>query len=358
MPYLNQNKKSEVEKRPTEVTAGIKAFSREELKDVCAELGQPAFRAKQLEQWIYGKGVREYAEMTNLSKQFREQLDEKYPLLFPEVVTKQTSVDGTRKYLVRFSDGVTVETVGIPSKNRLTVCFSTQAGCPIRCSFCATGRSGLIRNLAPGEMVDQIRIVAEDFAMRPTNAVAMGQGEPFLNYDNTIAALQFINSKDGLEIGARHITVSTSGILPQIRRFAAEPEQFTLAVSLHSAVQETRNELMPGVRQYTLERLQDSLKSYIDSTGRRVTFEYAMIDGVNDSNADLSALQKFCRKLLCHVNLIPVNPVRGSKYQPSEYERIAFFNERLNQNGIECTIRNSRGADIDGACGQLKQKGF
>jgi 23S rRNA (adenine2503-C2)-methyltransferase len=346
----------EIEKRPTLLTAGIKAFSREELQNLVREMGLPSFRAQQIEQWLYGKGARSYEEMTNLPKKLREELEGSCPLYYPSVLSRQVSMDGTRKYLLRFHDGTTVETVGLPSKTRLTVCFSTQAGCPMRCAFCATGKSGFTRNLAPGEMVDQIRVVAEDFGKRPTNAVAMGQGEPFLNYDNVISALRFVNAKDGFNVGARHITVSTCGVLPQIRRFAAEPEQFTLAVSLHSAVQETRDELMPGVRQYRLDRLHDSLASYIESTGRRVTLEYSMIDGVNDTDDQLNALVSFCRKLLCHVNLIPVNAVSGSKYMPSNPERVAWFCEQLQRIGIECTVRISRGSDIAGACGQLRQK--
>lgn len=351
-----QGAKPEVEKRPTAVTAGIKAFSREGLAEVVAQTGQPAFRAKQLEQWIYGKGASSYDEMSNLPKAMREQLAREYPLYRPSIVTKQVSVDGTRKYLLRYHDGTMVETVGLPTKDRLTVCFSTQAGCQMRCSFCSTGKSGFARSLAPGEMVDQIRVVSEDFGRRVTNAVSMGQGEPFLNYDNTLAALRFINAKGGFEIGARHITVSTCGVLPQIRRFAAEPEQFTLAVSLHSAVQETRNSLMPGVRQYPLERLKESLRSYVDSTGRRVSLEYAMIAGVNDTDDELRALTGFCHKLLCHVNLIPVNAVPLSRYRPADSDRISLFIDRLQKTGTECTLRTARGADIDGACGQLKQK--
>ena len=352
----NQDGKPQIEKRPTVITAGIKAYSREGLAQVVEEVGQPAFRAKQLEQWIYAKGVKSYDEMTNLPKAMREKLAEEYPLYSPSVVAKQVSVDGTRKYLLRFHDGTMVETVGLPTKDRLTMCFSTQAGCQMRCSFCATGKAGFVRHLAPGEIVDQIRVVADDFGRRVTNAVAMGQGEPFLNYDNTLAALRFLNAKGGFEIGARHITVSTCGILPNIRRFAAEPEQFTLAVSLHSAVQETRDKLMPGVRQYTLDRLKESLKSYVESTGRRVSLEYSLISGINDTDDELRALTGFCHKLLCHVNLIPVNDTPLSHYHPSESDRISLFIDRLQKTGTECTLRTARGADIDGACGQLKQK--
>ncbi len=341
--------------RPTVDIAGIKALSAEEIESTFCDLGQPVFRTKQLIQWLYGKGARSYSEMTNLPASLRETLNDRLPLYFPKIVKRQVSEDGTRKYLLSLHDGTTVETVGLPSKDRLTVCFSTQAGCGMRCAFCATGRAGLTRSLAPGEMIDQIRVVAEDFGDRPTNAVAMGQGEPFINYENVLAALRFMNSPDGLCIGARRLTVSTCGILPQIRRFAAEPEQFTLAVSLHSAVQATRNELMPGVRQYGLDRLQDSLRSYVESSGRRITLEYALIDGVNDTDEQLDALVGFCRKLLCHVNLIPMNDVAGSSFKPSSPKRVREFADSLSKTGIETTIRMARGGDIDGACGQLRQ---
>jgi 23S rRNA (adenine2503-C2)-methyltransferase len=343
--------------RVTAETIGIKALSRDEIKQmVTEELGQPAFRAKQIIQWIYGKGAKSYDEMTNLPLSLRTELAGKYPLNPARIVRRQVSQDGTRKYLVGFRDSVSVETVGIPSKNRLTVCVSTQAGCPLRCAFCATGKGGYVRNLGVGEIVDQVRVVADDFGQRVSSVVLMGQGEPFLNYDAVIEAIRILNSKDGFEIGARHITVSTSGILPQIRRFAAEPEQFTLAVSLHSAVQSTRDEIMPGVRKYPLERLRESIASYAEVTGRRPTYEYALMEGVNDSNAELKALVAFCRQTLCHVNFINLNPAPGCQYGPVSKERIGEFVRALNTIGIETTVRESRGSDIDAACGQLKQR--
>lgn len=344
--------------RATLDTIGIKALSRDEIRDVVTEeLGLPKFRANQIIQWIYGKGVSSYDEMTNLPAALRSQLAKSYPLFAPVVRKRQVSNDGTRKYLIAFADGSTVEAVGIPSKNRLTVCISTQAGCPLRCDFCATGKNGYVRSLGVGEIVDQVRVVGNDFGTRVSSIVLMGQGEPFLNYDAVIEAMRIFNSKDGFEVGARHITVSTAGILPQIRRFAAEPEQFTLAVSLHSAIQETRDEIMPGVRKYPLDRLRDSIASYAETTGRRPTYEYALMAGVNDSHAQLDALINFCRHTLCHVNLIQLNEVPYSKYKPSTPERLAEFEKTLNCNGIEATVRKSRGADIDAACGQLKQRG-
>ncbi len=342
--------------RPTEEIAGIKALDRAALEDLMKDLGQPKFRAKQIEQWLYQKGVRSFDEMSNLPAGLREALAGRFSLPFPEVIERQVSEDGTRKYLLRLGDGTSVEAVGLPTgRDHLTVCFSTQAGCGMKCAFCATGIAGLTRSLAAGEMVDQVRVIAEDFGIRATNAVAMGQGEPFSNYDPVLAALRFMNSEDGLGIGARHLTVSTCGLLPGIRRFAAEPEQFTLAVSLHSAVQLTRNRLMPGVRRYPLEQLRDSLISYSKSTGRRPTLEYALIDGENDTDEELAALAAFTKKMLCHVNLIPMNPVKKSGFKRSEPERAQEFARVLGRQGTEVTVRAERGVDIDAACGQLKQ---
>lgn len=342
--------------RTAEEAAGIKAFDRDGLESLLTELGQPAFRVKQVEQWLYGKGIRSFDQMTNLPASLRETLSQRLTLPYPTTETREIATDGTRKYLLRLADGATVETVGLPSKDRLTVCVSTQAGCGMDCLFCATGKHGLIRSLAPGEMVDQVRVVAEDLGLRVTNVVFMGQGEPFANYDATLGALRFLNSPDGLGIGARHITVSTCGILPMIRRFSCEPEQFTLAVSLHSAVQKTRNRLMPGVRSYPLDRLRDSLISYGKATGRRPSLEYALIDGVNDTDEELEALVAFSTKMLCHVNLIPLSVLSGSTLKPSSPERAQDFARALGRNGVEVTIRSSRGTDISGACGQLQQR--
>lgn len=320
------------------------------------ELGQPSFRAQQLTEWLYQRHASSYDEMTNLPAALRAALSERFPLTTPEIMNRQVSRDGTRKYLIEFDDGIRVETVAIPSRggDRLTVCFSTQAGCAIGCAFCATGREGFARNLTPGEIVDQVLIAQDDMGKRVTNVVGMGQGEPFLNYDNTMAALRILNNKKGLEIGARHISVSTCGILPGIERFSEEPEQFTLAVSLHAAHQGVRDLLMPNVARFKLGNLKSALQEYIAKTNRRVTLEYIMIDGVNDADEDLKALQKFCANLLCHVNLIPINAIEGSVFQPSEPETINRWLNAIQKKGTEATLRDSRGSDIDGACGQLK----
>lgn len=341
---------------PGAVAAGIKALDRAELESLAAELGQPRFRARQLERWLYGRGAHSYAEMTDLPADLRETLAGRLALHPAKAVDRQASSDGTRKYLVRLGDGVTVETVGIPAGDRLTVCFSTQAGCGMGCAFCATGAQGLSRDLGPGEMVDQLRLVAEDFGHRVTNAVAMGQGEPFANYEATLGALRFMNAPETLGIGARHITVSTCGLIGGIVRFTQEPEQFTLAVSLHSAVQATRDQLMPGTRGIKLPALRKALAEYATETGRRPSLEFALIAAVNDTDTELAALVGFCRGLLVHVNLIPMNPVAETGFSRSPAEKVRTFEDGLRAAGIEVSVRAERGADIDAACGQLRQR--
>ena len=334
----------------------IKTYSLESLEGLAKELGQPSFRSKQIASWLYKHGAGSYDQMTNLPSSLRKTLAARFPLYSPEIAERQVSQDGTRKYLIRYHDDVLVETVAIPSRDgrRLTVCFSTQAGCPMACSFCATGREGLARNLAPGEIVDQIAVVQNDFGLRVSNLVGMGQGEPFLNYDNVLAALHILNHPDYFEIGARHIVVSTCGVVPSIRRFSTEPEQFTLAISLHSAIQDKREKIMPRASSFPLSELHLSLVDYIQATGRRVTLEYIMIRDVNDQKEDFAALASFCKGLLCHVNLIPMNDVEGSPFQPSPIERVERWKQGLNALDVETTVRESRGADINGACGQLR----
>ena len=334
----------------------IRSLTRDEIKDLTTEFGQPAFRAKQLVEWVFEKNVCSFDEMTNLPKAFREKLDEAFCFNTPTEIAKQVSRDGSRKYLLQFSDGVSVETVGMPSRNRLAVCISSQAGCNMGCAFCATGLAGLTRSLTAREMVDQVLHVAQDFGERVTSVVVMGQGEPFANFDEVVAALRILNAPGGLEIGARHLTVSTCGVIPGIKRFAELPEQFTLAISLHSAVQATRNQIMPGVKKYTLPRLHEAIQTYVEKTGRRPTYEYAMIDGVNDNNPEMEALIDFCAGTLCHVNLIQLNDIPGSPFKPSPIAKVETLQKRLTMHGVEATIRNSRGNDIDAACGQLKQR--
>jgi 23S rRNA (adenine2503-C2)-methyltransferase len=321
--------------------------------------------------------------MTDLPATLRARLEADEPLAALKSLRRQDSADGTRKYLLGLADGAQVEAVGIPGDRRLTVCFSTQVGCAMGCAFCATGAHGLVRSLAPGEMVDQLVVVSRDFGTRVTNAVAMGEGEPFANYDATLAALRIMNSPDGLGIGARHITVSSCGLLGSLRRFADEPEQFTLAISLHSAVQATRNALMPALAGQPLASLRRALAAYTERGGRRPSLEFTLIAGVNDTPNEVDALIAFARGMLCHVNLIPLNPLAttgdgavasrggrggaheggegrggsGPAYTPSTPEHCAAIARQLQDAGIECSVRRSRGSDISGACGQLKGQG-
>jgi 23S rRNA (adenine2503-C2)-methyltransferase len=321
-----------------------------------ADLGQPEYRGRQVAAWLYGRLAPDFDAMTDLPAALRAALAERFVLAHPEMVESQRSADGTRKCLWRLGDGVLIESVGIPVGDRLTVCFSTQAGCAMGCTLCATGKGGFVRDLLPGEMALQVALVARDFGMRASNAVAMGQGEPLQNYDATLGGLRLMNSKSGLGIGARHLTVSTCGVIPGIDRLAREPEQFTLAVSLHSAVQSTRNRIMPGVKRWPLALLQPTLIDYTQRTGRRPTLEFALIAGENDTPSEVTALVKFARGWMCHVNLIPVNAVSGSAATRPTDSRVAEVAAILSGAGIEASVRTERGVDIDAACGQLTQR--
>ena len=334
----------------------LKTMTRGELMELMSSLGQPNFRVKQVEDWIWNKNASSFDDMTNLPKSLRAELAAHVTLGGVEEVARQVSDDGSRKYLLKFPDGASVECVGMPNGKKLAVCVSTQAGCAMGCAFCATGGAGFTRSLTAAEIYDQVMHVRDDFDTRVTSVVFMGQGEPFMNYDNTLAALRKLNDPEGAGIGARHLTVSTCGVIPMIRKFSKEPEQFTLAVSLHSAVQKTRNLLMPGVKKYSLLNLYTVMGEYVNRTGRRPTYEYALIRDVNDTKEEMDALCDFCRDTLAHVNIIQLNEVPGSKLKPSTDHRAEDFVRALNRVGVEATIRNSRGSDIDAACGQLKQR--
>lgn len=344
------------------MNTSIDAYSLERLTSSLTEQGLPAFRARQIIRWVYERGTLSYGEMTDLPLNLRKSLAQQMPLAPPRIIDRQISRDSARKYVLAFSDNAEVETVAIPSRTKtaegtpehLTVCFSTQVGCPMACSFCATGTEGLTRSLLPGEMVQQLLTVQRDMNMRVSHAVAMGQGEPFLNYDNLVAALEIIN--EPLGIGARHITVSTCGILAGIDRFAHLSQQYTLALSLHSAIQKKRNQLMPRCSTVPLPHLKQALKEYTHVSGRRPSIEYLMIGGVNDGAADLEALSSFCSGLFVHINLLPMNNIEESPFRPSPQKTMKTWKQTLEQRGWETTIRSSRGSDIDGACGQLKNK--
>ena len=339
------------------MTKSITKYNISDIEKIIADLGQAKFRAKQLTEWILIKGARSYDEMTNLPKALRDTFKNTYPLKRASIIERRVSSDGTRKYVIELADGCLVETVGMPSlkdNDHLSVCFSTQVGCAMACSFCATGKEGLSRNLSSIEMIEQILIVQEDFNTRVSNVVSMGQGEPFQNYDAVLEALRFLNAKNGFGIGARHITISTCGIIKGINRLSDETEQFTLAVSLHSANQKLRDEIMPRCKSQTLVQLKKALQDYVSKTGRRPSLEYTMIAGVNDRQKDLDELIAFTDGLLCHVNLIPLNDIPSSPFKPCSVKTYKLWIASLAQHGVETTVRNSRGSDIDGACGQLK----
>ena len=333
----------------------IRNVDLDNLKFYLKSIKQPAFRAKQIQEWLWQNNAFTFDEMTNLPKALREKMSEDFKLQYPTALVKQESQDGSRKYLLEMEDGVSVETVGIPHDNKLTVCASTQAGCAMKCEFCATGKNGIKRSLSALEIYGQVMFIQRDFEQPVTNVVFMGQGEPFNNYNEVMKALRLLNKEDGANIGARRLTVSTCGIIPGIHKFTKEPEQFTLAISLHTADQKTRNALMPGVKMWSLERLYEAMQEYTEKTGRRPTYEYAMIKDVNDTDEQLAALRDFCAGTLCHVNLITLNQVKGSPFKPSNKETVDKFVKTLHKYGVETTVRNSRGSDIDAACGQLKQ---
>lgn len=333
-----------------------------ELTGLIEAWGFPRFRAKQVHEWIHRHHCTSFDAMSNVPAPLRQRLAQEYPFEEFSLVDRQASSDGTRKYVFKLSDGCLVETVGMPTHRqdgaieRLSVCVSSQVGCPMACAFCATGREGLTRNLQAGEIVQQIAAAQKDFEARVSNVVVMGQGEPFLNYDEVLSALRMVNSTDDLHIGARHITISTCGIISGIERLSDEPEQFTLAISLHSAVQSTRDELMPKVSQQPLPLLKTALKNYTQKTRRRVSLEYLLIKNVNDSEEQLRALLDLCRGLLCHINLLPMNPVEGAPFQPATEKTVRHWMKTLEAEGVEISMRKSRGSDIDGACGQLKNR--
>ncbi len=344
---------------------GIKRYSISGLEALLKSWGEPKYRAKQLFKWIYNKQVDDYCSMTDLPKSLQARLAASEPLVSPKVLKVSNSSDGSSKYLLGLSDGLCVEAVAIPDNNRLTVCFSTQVGCAMGCAFCATGTQGLTRSLWPGEIVDQLIVISKHLNSRVTNAVAMGEGEPFANYENVLDALRIMNNSDGLGIGARHITVSTCGLVKPIAKFSKEAEQFTLAVSLHSANESTRGKLMPIFAGQSLDELRNALIDYANVSGRRPSLEVTLMKGVNDTDLEVDALVHFARGLLCHINLITFNPPNNASkhifpdkdsrlFIPTDARRSKQIAGILSRAGIECSIRRSRGQDIDAACGQLK----
>ena len=335
----------------------LMGLSLEELKEVVSSLGEASFRAKQIFNWIYDKKVKDFSKMSNLSKSFREKLTDKAYISQLEVIASQESKDGTIKYLFELEDGQRIESVFMPYQdNRRSVCISTQVGCGMGCNFCATGLNGLARNLSSGEIVNQIITIARLKGEEISNIVLMGMGEPLANYEEVLKAISLMNDDKGLNIGMRRITLSTCGLVPQIKRLAEEELQLTLAISLHAPNNKLRSQMMPINDRYPLEELLESCRYYIEKTGRRVSFEYSLVKGVNDSPKDARELAKLLSKVLSHVNLIPINQVEGLEYSKPDTSIINGFKAELEQEGIAVTVRVERGADIAAACGQLQAK--
>jgi 23S rRNA (adenine2503-C2)-methyltransferase len=313
--------------------------------------GQPAYRGRQLHGWIYQKGARSLSEISVFPKQWREALID-VPIGRSTLHYRSESPDGTVKYLLRMADGHIIETVGIPTDKRLTVCVSSQVGCPMACDFCATGKGGFIRNLKRYEIVDQVLTVQEDFGQRVSNVVFMGMGEPLLNLDAVIGAVKSINQDIG--IGVRSLTISTVGIPGRIRQLAEHQLQITFAVSLHASNQTLREQLIPSAKRYPLEALLDECREYVKLTGRRVTFEYILLGGLNDLPEHAVELAGHLRGFQTHVNLIPYNPISEVDYQRPSPRRIQTFVEALEKQHIAVSVRRSRGLEKDAACGQLR----
>ncbi len=332
----------------------IKSMTQQELARFLKELGEPAFRAKQVFAWLH-RGVTSFEDMTNLSKPLREKLAAGCFITAPTVARKQESrLDGTIKYLWELSDGNCIETVLMQYHHGNTVCISSQVGCRMGCAFCASTIAGKVRDLRPSEMLDQVLFTQLDSGREVSNIVLMGIGEPLDNMENVLRFLELVNHPDGMNIGMRHISLSTCGVVPGIDALAEKELQLTLSVSLHAPDSETRSRIMPVNRAYDVELLFDACHRYFQRTGRRISFEYAMIDGVNDNDWQADLIAKKLRGMPGHVNLIPLNDVVESPYKPSR--RIAAFQKRLESHGITATVRRSLGGDIDASCGQLRRK--
>lgn len=334
----------------------LKSMNLAEMTGAVRALGEPAFRAKQIFIWLH-KGARRFEDMTNLSKALRQKLDEQFYITVPEVVRKQQSQkDGTIKYLWKLRDGNCVETVLMRYHHGNSVCISSEVGCAMGCAFCASTRGGLVRRLTPAEMVDQVLFASLDSGLEISNIVLMGIGEPLDNFDTVLRFLELINSPDGMNIGMRHISLSTCGLVDKIDQLARKRLQLTLSVSLHAPTDEIRTQIMPVNKKYNVECLLEACKSYFDQTGRRISFEYAMIQGVNDSKETAELLARKLNGIAAHVNLIPLNNVEESPLKPSSRKTVMEFQQILEAHGIPCTVRRTLGSDIDASCGQLRRK--
>lgn len=334
----------------------IKDYHLEELKKELKDMGEKPFRAEQIFQWLYVEKVETFDEMTNLSLVLREKLKANYTMCHFNILKKQQSKDGTIKYLFDVLDGNAIETVLMRYHHGNSICVSSQIGCKMGCKFCASTGINFIRNLTSGEIVEQIIRVEQDTGERISNVVFMGIGEPLDNYENVVNAIRLINHPKGLNIGARHISISTSGLVPKMERLAEENIQCTLSISLHATNNQKRSSMMPVNNIYPIEQLLQACNNYIAKTNRRISFEYALAKDNNDNLEDARQLVKLLKGMLCHVNLIPINKIENGTFDKSSNENIMKFRDYLNDHGIVATIRRELGSDIDAACGQLRRK--
>ena len=338
----------------------IRALSKEQLRDFFVANNDKSFRGNQVYEWLWSKGAHSFEDMTNVSKETRQMLEENFVINHIKVDTMQRSSDGTVKNAVRLHDGLIVESVLIPTETRTTACVSSQVGCSLDCNFCATARLKRMRNLEPGEIYDQVLAIDRESKLyfnRPlSNIVFMGMGEPLMNYNNVIKAIDMITSNEGLGMSPKRITVSTSGVSKMIKKMADDEVKFKLAVSLHSAIEETRNRIMPFTKSFPLPELREALEYWYHKTKSKITYEYVVWKGINDNKESIDALVKFCKHVPCKVNLIEYNPIDDGEFQQASIESINAYIKALDANGIIAKVRHSRGKDIDAACGQLANK--
>jgi len=334
----------------------IKDYNLDELKNLMIELGEKPYRAEQIFKWIFVENVTSFDDMTNLSLELRQKLKDNFDLHIFKILQKQESKDGTKKYLFDVLDGNAIESVLMEYKHGFTICVSSQIGCKMGCKFCASTGVKFARSLTSGEIVEQLLAIQRDQNIKISNLVFMGIGEPLDNYDNVVNAIHILNNQKGINMGARHISISTSGLVPKIYKLADENLQCTLSISLHSANDKKRSEMMPVNNTYNIEELMKACKYYIERTNKRISFEYALAKDNNDNLGDAKELVKLLKGVLCHVNLIPINKIENGNYSKSTNENILKFRDYLNEKGIVATIRRELGSDIDAACGQLRKK--
>ena len=334
----------------------IKDYNLDKLKEEMISIGEKSYRAEQIFKWIYVENVKNFNEMTNLSLELREKLTENYTLGIYKIIKKQESSDGTKKYLFDVLDGNAIETVLMQYKHGYSICVSSQVGCKMGCKFCASTGIAFIRSLTSGEIAEQILAVERDTGIKISNVVFMGIGEPLDNFENVIKAIKTINNPKGLNIGARHISISTCGLVPKIYEIADMDLQCTLSISLHATTNEKRSKMMPINNKYNIEELMKACKYYIEKTNKRISFEYALAKDNNDNLDDAKALVKLLKGILCHVNLIPINKIENGQFDTSTNENVIKFRDYLNERGIVATIRRELGDDIEAACGQLRRK--